>query len=438
MPNHRVPREDLLKVVELVRQHGSVNKAAQYSGMTYSAFNRRFMAARAQGLAEDLKSTKAGTSATLPHQPAAESFDVSGNQAEVTATVPERVQTLEQLTAVCKIDTAIWDVERFICNKWEMGSKDADDRPQVTALYQVKAWLRKRVVLIAARSEIDALKAEAKAALPARKWRTAKPTGMMLEPALPDLHVGKLAWADETGYEHYDIQTAERVFDDALHALIQRTKGYQFDRVVFPVGNDLLHADTKQGTTNAGTPLDTDSRYQKSFLVARRMLTRAITALRDLAPVHVVVVPGNHDTLGAWHLGDSLECFFHKHAGIVIDNAPTLRKYHQYGAVMLMFTHGNRGKLADYPLLMATEQPAMFGATRHREAHTGDKHQLKVQEFHGVRVRISPALCSPDAWHSEHHFVGNPRSAEAFVWHKDEGLVGIANYTVPAAKQGAA
>jgi hypothetical protein len=40
-------------------------------------------------------------------------------------------------------------------------------------------------------------------------------------------------------------------------------------------------------------------------------------------------------------------------------------------------------------------------------------------------------LCSADAWHSEHGFVGNIRGAEAFVWHKSEGLVCVSHFNLP-------
>jgi len=156
-----------------------------------------------------------------------------------------------------------------------------------------------------------------------------------------------------------------------------------------------------------------------------------IERLASRAPVIVPVVPGNHDALGAWHLGDSLECYFHGNPNVAIRNEPTLRKYHRFGKVMLMFTLGNKGKLINYPQVMAAEQPEMFGATLFREAHTGDKHHTRVQEHYGVRVRISPALCAPDAWHAEHQYIGSQRGAEAFVWSADEGLVGTALYTVP-------
>jgi hypothetical protein len=47
----------------------------------------------------------------------------------------------------------------------------------------------------------------------------------------------------------------------------------------------------------------------------------------------------------------------------------------------------------------------------------------KLDEQHGVRTRILPALCEPDDWHSEMGFTGNLRNAEGYVWHMEEGLV---------------
>jgi len=284
-----------------------------------------------------------------------------------------------------------------------------------------------------AMKEIEELKQLAKDGLPKRKTPFGSKmslTGLMLEINIPDLHLGKLAWSPETGHADYDSKIAEEVFEEALSALIERTISYKFEQIILPLGNDILHADTKFGTTTSGTQLDTDSRYQKNFSRVRDLSIRAVERLRGIAPIKVILIPGNHDTLSVWHLGDSLECFYHNTEGVSIDNSPCLRKYHQFGKVMLMFTHGHKGRHADYPLLMATEEPSLFGSTTHREAHTGHTHQLKVQEHHGVRIRVLSALCPPDAWHAENAFVGQQRSAEAFVWHKEEGLVGTAIYTI--------
>ncbi len=350
------------------------------------------------------------------------------------------IHTLEGLIEYCQVDLTVWEVEKFVAKKWEMGSVGTDGKPTTTPLFQVKAWLKRKQAESNVLESVEKLKAELKAEFKGIRSpykpiiRSAKKSGYMLEVNIPDLHVGKLAWSQETGYQDYDAKIAVNLFNTALESIIDRSGDYRFDKILFVVGNDLLHTDNRQGTTEAGTPVDTDGRYHKSFLSARRMITSAIERLRLLAPVDVVVVPGNHDTLSAWHLGDSLECTFMNCPDVTIDNTPLPRKYYQFGKVMLMLTHGNKGKLLDYPVLMAVERPGMFGATIHREAHTGHTHATKVQEVHGVRIRTVAALCPPDSWHSENAFVGNVRSAEGFIWNKDAGLVGTAIYNVPEDK----
>jgi hypothetical protein len=374
-----------------------------------------------------------------PKQPEGETWIHRGEVSEVYKTTTENVRTLEELIKVCGIDTSLWIIEKWTASKTES--------PKGNPLYHLKAWLRAKSYLIGAREEIEELKKLARESMPSRTFtpslsslpnmdgnlpqaKELNTSDLLLEVNIPDLHLGKLAWSPETGYADYDSAKAEEIFEDALSALLERTVCYKFSEILLPLGNDILHSDTKFGTTTAGTQLDTDSRYHKNFARTRDLSIRSIRRLRDIAPVRVILVPGNHDTLSVWHLGDSLECFFHNTEGVSIDNSPCPRKYYQWGSVMLMFAHGTYGKLQDYPLLMATEQSSMFGNTKHREAHTGHTHQLKVQEKHGVRVRTISALCPPDAWHSEHGFVGNMRSAEAFVWSKTEGLIGTAIYTV--------
>lgn len=361
------------------------------------------------------------------HAPA-DAFEAHGDSATLTKTTSEQVRTLEQLIRVCEIDTQEWEVERYLCNKWENVAKDS----LVVQLFQVKVWLKRKVNIVAARSEIRDLIEDAKKLIPARPWPKRKSGGRhVLELAVPDLHLGKLAWSPETGYANYDAKIAEKVFNDAIEALVARTAHLgDFERVLLPIGNDLLHVDNPNNTTTAGTQVDVDSRFKKTFVACRRMMIRTIIRLREIAPVDVYVVPGNHDSMATWHLGDSLECFFHETDDIFINNEPTFRKYFHYGSNLIMLTHGNEGKRADYPLVMAVEQPELFGSTKYREVHTGHYHKTHLEEYHGVRVRIIPALCPPDAFHAEKMFVGALRGAEAYVWEKNEGLVAQAYYTV--------
>ena len=357
-----------------------------------------------------------------------------------TISLPKtRISTLEELIEHCKIDLSVWRVDRFQANKYEMGYKDADGKADVIPLFQVKAFLSRKRNVVDARAEIEELRKLAKEYGPSPTpiiSRTAA-SGLMLEVNVPDLHVGKLSWAVETGWGNYDTKIAVSVFRKALATLLDRVKGYQFEQVLYVVGNDLLNSDDIEGRTTAGTPVTTDARYHKTFATVRSLMVEAIEILRKIAPVKVVMVGGNHDMLSTWHLGDSLECWFNKYEDVVIDNLPRDRKYHQFGQCMFMLTHGHRGKHSDYPMMMAIEQPEMFGRTKFRECHTGHKHKKQsdlttmrdLDEKYGVRVRILSALCEADDWHSTNGFVGNLRSADLFIWSKTEGLIGTATYT---------
>lgn len=366
-----------------------------------------------------------------------ESVTHTENRCEITRTTSERVRTLADLIRVCEIDTDTWEIERWTANKWEMGSTDLKKQTHTTPLFQIKAVLVRRVAFLAAKDEVSNLIQFAKREITPRvhSHYGYPPSDIMVEIDIFDLHAGKLAWGKETGHENYDSKIAVAMYETALETLITRAgSGLKApNHFLLVTGNDLLNADNTAGTTTRGTPVSTDGRFHKTFAMVRETIIRGIERLREIAPVIVPMIPGNHDTLAVWHLGDSLDCYFHDCKDVTILNSPNLRKYYQFGKVMLMFTHGNTGKHDDYPLLMATEQPAMFGATTHREAHVGHTHQSRVREFHGVRVRTLSALCSADAWHSEHQFVGNQRAAEAFVWHREEGLIGSATYTAQAA-----
>ena len=356
---------------------------------------------------------------------------VNGSDRQITVNrVEKRIRNEKDLIRICGIDVAEWKIVRWVCNKWEVGAKVGPrDNPELICkpLYQVKAWLERKRELIDARAEIAELAAEARKTfkLPLLPAPRTAPKGNMLELGIPDLHLGKLAHSDETGYRSYDHRIAKDDFNGAVDGLLSQAEPSNPERIVFVVGNDYLHADSRRNQTFNGTPLDSDSRYFKLFRCGFDMAKDAILKMRAMAPVHVVVVPGNHDLESAWHLGHSLECFFRTEKYVTVDNAPRNRKFVQHGTVGLMFTHGDKGKHDRYPLLMATEDRELWGKTTWNEIHCGHLHQTRVREHNGVRVRILSALCPPDAWHAELGFVGNKQCAEAFIWHREAGLRGI-------------
>ena len=283
------------------------------------------------------------------------------------------------------------------------------------------------------RVEIEELKAIAKQELKRPvEVKQRKDTGLMLEIATPDLHAGKLCWPVETGGAPYDVKISIATFERAIEVLLERTKNFDISEVLLCIGNDLFNSDNAEGTTTGGTAVSNDGRFHRTFRQVRTMMVRTIERLRTIANVRVVCVPGNHDMQTAYHLADSLECYFHSDKDVTIENAPLSRKYVLWGKCLIGFCHGHEDKRGDLALLMASERPKEWAETLFREWHTGHFHKVQNEEYHGVRVRVLSALCSQDDWHSIKGYVNNLRTAQAFVWSKTEGLISEVFYNADA------
>lgn len=249
----------------------------------------------------------------------------------------------------------------------------------------------------------------------------------MLEVDVFDAHVGKLAWHEESG-ENFDSRIATDRVEAAVEDLLAQAKHYPLDSILLPWGNDLQQVDNLNGTTTSGTAVDRDSRYQlmyrRTFALSRRVISR----LASVAPVRVLIVPGNHDQLSTFTLGVAIEAYFHADRRVSVDNSARPRKYHRYGTTLLGFAHGHAEPHRRLPMLMPVEEPTLWSQTTYREFHVGHFHKSKVTEpvkvdgENGVRVRILHALSGTDAWHATQGYVGEQAAAEGFVWSYTRGL----------------
>lgn len=256
---------------------------------------------------------------------------------------------------------------------------------------------------------------------------------MMLEMATVDHHFGSLAWKEETGQD-YDLDIATDLFQESTLDLVEQAGHFDIEKILVVMGNDLMHFDNLEFTTTKGTPQDPDTRYVKVFRRARQMVEWQIRFLRQLAPVDVLVMPGNHDRLAAFHIGEIIDAVFDGDEYVTVDCEPRYRKYYEYGVVGLGFTHGDDIKIADLPRLMMDENPELVGRTKHREWHLGHYHARKqlswlpVQTVGTTTVRILPSLCGVNAWHAAKGYLA-PRGSECYLWHKTKGYRGHFSYT---------
>jgi len=340
-----------------------------------------------------------------------------------------RIKTLQELLVYAEVDTSVWEVERHVLNKYEVAAKTPEGMA-TSMLFQIKVWLRRKVVEQNLQGVLERLLARFRepVVLPAvPRFETAGRRGL-LELSLMDLHFGKYCSRMETGARDYDADTAAKMFTVALQDLLQKAGRLQFERVLFVIGNDYFNTDNLGRTTTAGTPQDECLRYQESFARGKELMVSGINLLRQVAPVDILMVTGNHDTQRLYYLGHALEGIFLNTPHVKVDNSSRQRKYVRYHQNLIGFTHGNNEKHFDLPLLLATEAQEDWAKSRHREFHLGHFHSRKHKMFvpsydrAGVLVRILPSLCPPDAWHASMGYSAR-LAAEALYFDPEDGCV---------------
>lgn len=347
-------------------------------------------------------------------------------------TVTGRIVTVEQLTALMNIDPERWEIETITGNKWE-GLQAGGEH--TTELIQVK--------FIARRKPFNALDAARELLrdvprLPPLR-RAVQPDGLMMALGLVDLHVGKLSIPEATG-DVWNLALAEQVALEATQVLLTRARNAgEIARILLPWGHDLIHTEDGRMTTR-GTPQDVAELYHAVNLTALRISQQVIELCRDVAPVDVVMVTGNHARRSEWWLGEVLRARYANSEGISVNNSTRARKYVAWEGILLGLTHGDGPKHSALPALMAQEAGAAWSGAHTREWLIGHLHHTKVlsqrlvidaQDHVGVTIRQLPTVCGSDVWHEAAGYVGATKRVEAPLYHRSEGYIHSVCYTRP-------
>ncbi len=323
-----------------------------------------------------------------------------------------------------------WTIQGIDLNEWATAMKLPDGTPASVPNWQAKLKLK-------ARPDAPVLKAmerileRIEQIIPPRPAVELPETneGHLLEIVMPDLHFGKLAHREESGEDADTKIIAARMMEVSESLIKRAVDQYPITEFVFIVGNDLLNADSEEGTTTGGTRQDVDSRKHKVLDRVMVAMTHVIDRLLEVAPGSVYCVPGNHDRESSQAVARFLSAWYRQTDQLAVDVSPMTRKYHRFGDVLLGFTHGDQEPVKHLPIIMADECPD-FGSTRIREWHIGHVHKAKefetmtTDETRGIRVRHLPSLSGLDAWHAAKGY-RSLKQADAFVWSATRGLRSI-------------
>lgn len=355
------------------------------------------------------------------------------------------ITTLEQALEVANVDMTKWKVDRYTIGSWQVtlklkkdtGKKDNKgnaiyvDYPKTVTMYKIQVWL----VKLHNMEWVDAIrlliKDVPKIKTPTYQLPKIEDTDRyLLEIALMDVHFGMLAWGKET-MNDYDLDIAEELFLHAVIDLLNKSQGYNPSRIIFPFGNDFLHIDDPTNLTPQNrNPLDTDSRLIKIYQKAKLAVIKALDYCRQVAPVDVMWIPGNHDPNVSYYLCDVIGEVFADDEHVNVNVGPKWRKFYPWGKSLIVYTHGVEEPMRDLPSIIATEEPQLWGESKYREIHIGHKHKkhemrwVNVDTQPGTVIRMIPSISTEDAWHYRKGYIKAYHAAESYVWDSKYGMIG--------------
>jgi len=334
--------------------------------------------------------------------------------------------SLDELLTKFKVDTNVWEVSKYITNIW--GNSNHPN-------HQVKAWLNKKIVNIDNREDfvrelVEEMKQYSLQVAPRIQKISNERNALLIN--LSDLHLGRLAWAVETGFGNYDVKIATNIVNEAVDTLLKRASGYQIERIIFLLGGDYFNYNTSNPfpQTVNGTPQESDVRQQKMFRIGRELACKQIERLSMHATVEVVIIKGNHDAELIFGLGEVLEAKYENNSNIIVDNIPIDRKYKTYGTNLIGVSHGKYEKKTDLPMLMANEAKQHWGDADYKYFHIGHKHHEFVEDRQGVIILTAPTAAEVDDYEASRGYTMANRAVKAWVYNWNDGEIASITHNI--------
>lgn len=251
-------------------------------------------------------------------------------------------------------------------------------------------------------------------------------SGNIAESVAMDVHFGSLTRKEETRID-YNVDIAEKNLIESTNFHLDFIKNFNPEKIIMPVGSDFFNVDTTENTTTRGTPQSEDTTWKHTFERGCKLMITCIDLHKQIAPVDIYVIIGNHDTQRSFALGAFLTAWYRNDSLVSIDNSPTMRKYFSWGSTLIGLSHGEERRGTNFLGLMNIEAREECGKAIYKEFHLGHKHHLDVKEDMGFRVRGLGGLTANDAWHSKMGYMAL-RESQAFIINKDSGIIAQSSF----------
>lgn len=334
---------------------------------------------------------------------------------EITVRANDQIRSLDELIEKCKIDTKVWNIERYVQNYWGNG-KDPH--------WQVKAWLTKK-----GKSEnfhkdfinfLRNYKPKIQLFHPKAYIPTA-PRGCLIINK-QDQHFNKFDIHGDNSMEKRFLEIYERTENIAGVAAFS----HQLEEIYYVIGSDQFNAEWT-GTTTRGTKMDNIDTFHNSFEAICNHELGMINMLRSYGKhIEVLFVSGNHDEHVGWHLINWLKAMFRGTNDVHFETSPSYRKYARFGKNALMFNHGDAIKPPKLANIFPIEFKDEWSKCENFYIFTGDKHHEITMDFHGIMFFQLPALSkAKSSWDDKQGHTCTKAELVAFLIDEKDGVTGI-------------
>ena len=291
--------------------------------------------------------------------------------------------------------------------EWSKIKKDADSFRRVDL---VAKRLALRFEKIVPKYEVPKLK------LP----NTSPPYSIVVSPT--DFHFGKYA-PEYTGDAYDRAKCTKRLKAVTKNLMGRITKRGRPQRIFLALGGDGLHIDNQNKTTTRGTPQDCDGTPEEMAWGWVKLCRDYVDMLRQISPVTLLIIPGNHDYYTATLLRAAMQGWFHKTKDVEVVESFSPRQYVAYGSSLITFLHGDAGKPRDWPAIIAGERPKEWGESKHRFIFCGHLHtERDFPVFGNVTVYRMPSLAGTDNWHFKQGYKSR-KALIAYVVDQKRGVI---------------
>jgi predicted phosphodiesterase len=210
---------------------------------------------------------------------------------------------------------------------------------------------------------------------------------------------------------HFGISSLE-YYQRHLEEIVHRIRSRSWEKVLFVIGQDLLHNDNFKGQTASGTNIDKvdmENAFDEAVTFYETIIKEALVNSNN---IECIYVKGNHDESISYGLFRTLKATFPQ---VAFEGSMKQRKGFTWENIFIGLTHGDKGAnrlmenfLSEYGKLIAQADV--------KEIHSGHLHTEITKDKFGIVQRTLSTANKSDDWHDDNGFVGANKRFQLFEY----------------------